>query len=590
MKKPSPSIGGVQAAADDLEPLEWLTRALEDERIALGAHLESLKATHSELISQLGVHFRINQSKASFPPDCGPEVPEHETSLANEVHFETDDCRSNGGFCDEAPNCSVEAPWAHSDPPGHGIEGDANGVPDCIPEPNGVPDCIPDVVTEQSFEKRKSIDANKKASLRSRRASTEEPTFPLLSFARLQAIVLSNWFEAIFGMLIVFNSIVICLEAQYSGFETGYAQGFAGYRKDPTQVWPGAETAFWILEMMFGIFFTFEVVLKMIAMNVKFLWQVWNWFDTLIIISWLVTVGGGAELLLNPTILRLARLARLLRMLRLTRTFQVFDVLHLLVGSLKASALVLLWSLVFLTAIMTMNALLLNFMLEMHTSNKGAARAEDVFRYFGTFSRAFLTMFEVTLGNWVPVCRLLLENVSEWFTLYFLLYRSFVGFAVLNVIRGVFLHETFKVAECDEEIMIMQRQRLVRKHMRHMQTFFHEADESGDGVITLDEFSDMVSDARVQLWLSAMGIDITDAPLVFELMDDGDHVIEIDELCKSFARMKGPAKSIDLVTMMHQTRRTFKIIIDMLERSGLQPPRRGSEVARMSTRSKKTQN
>merc|ERR1719393_767567 len=108
-------------------------------------------------------------------------------------------------------------------------------------------------------------------------------------------------------------------------------------------------------------------------MNVKFLCQVWNWFDTLIIISWLVTAGGGAELFLNPTILRLARLARLLRMLRLTRTFQVFDVLHLLVGSLKASALVLLWSLVFLTAIMTMNALLLNFMLEVHTSNKGAA-------------------------------------------------------------------------------------------------------------------------------------------------------------------------------------------------------------------------
>lgn len=41
---------------------------------------------------------------------------------------------------------------------------------------------------------------------------------------------------------------------------------------------------------------------------------------------------------------------------------------------------------------------------------------ELVYTYFGTFSRSLLTMFEITLANWPPVCRALTENVTEpWF-------------------------------------------------------------------------------------------------------------------------------------------------------------------------------
>eukprot|EP00971_Amphidinium_carterae_P219129 4349964-Amphidinium_carterae.2 len=37
----------------------------------------------------------------------------------------------------------------------------------------------------------------------------------------------------------------------------------------------------------------------------------------------------------------------------------------------------------------------------------------EVYLYFGTFSRALLSMFELTMANWPPICRLLMENVSE---------------------------------------------------------------------------------------------------------------------------------------------------------------------------------
>merc|ERR1719272_2613155 len=136
-----------------------------------------------------------------------------------------------------------------------------------------------------------------------------------------------------------------------------------------------------------------------------------------------------------------------------------------------------------------MTSLLASFALEDHMRGSGEKR-EVVFEYFGTFTRSFLSLFEVTLGNWAPIARLLHENVSEYFLPFILLYLSVVVFAVLNVIRAVFLHETLKVASGDDEMMILQKERAVRKYMRNMNMFFNEADADGDGSVTFAEFAE----------------------------------------------------------------------------------------------------
>lgn len=51
----------------------------------------------------------------------------------------------------------------------------------------------------------------------------------------------------------------------------------------------------------------------------------------------------------------------------------------------------------------------------------------QVFLYYGTFSRTTLSMFEILFANWAPACRVLVENVSEWFSLFFLAYRCDIG-------------------------------------------------------------------------------------------------------------------------------------------------------------------
>lgn len=43
-----------------------------------------------------------------------------------------------------------------------------------------------------------------------------------------------------------------------------------------------------------------------------------------------------------------------------------------------------------------------------------------------------LTMFEILFANWSPPCRVLVDNLSEWFSIFFLLYRVLADGIVLS--------------------------------------------------------------------------------------------------------------------------------------------------------------
>ena len=155
-------------------------------------------------------------------------------------------------------------------------------------------------------------------------------------------------------------------------------------------------------------------------------------------------------------------------------------------------------------------------------------------------------MFELTLANWTIVGRSLTENVSEYFAIFNVAYKLVVGFAAVGIINAVFIQETFKVAASDDTVMMRQKERDRRLHTKKMQTLFEAADESGDGVIDMEEFRRifelpeirtavvsasfeaaaflllLFSLALAGTWLSAQDLQVTDPDILFKLLDDGD--------------------------------------------------------------------
>merc|ERR1712232_701073 len=149
-----------------------------------------------------------------------------------------------------------------------------------------------------------------------------------------------------------------------------------------------------------------------------------------------------------------------------------------------------------------------------------------------------------------PVTRLLTENVSESFMFFCLLHKLTIGFAVVGVINGVFMQETFKVAAMDDLNMVRQKERAMKKHAEKMTKLFLAADSSGDGYLDAEEFRGVMNDPGVRLWLSSMDIDAADADVLFGLLDTGDGSLELKEIIQGVSRLKGPARSLDLNVLM----------------------------------------
>merc|ERR1711920_927434 len=137
---------------------------------------------------------------------------------------------------------------------------------------------------------------------------------------------------------------------------------------------------------------------------------------------------------------------------------------------------------------------------------------QDLWIYFGTFVRSLFTMFELTFANWPPVARLLTENVHGCFAFLTVLYKLTLGFAVVGVVNGVFIQETFKAMTLDDTIMIRQKRKATDAHLRKMLKFFEAADTTKDGELSRDEIQEVFHDAEVREWFSAMDFPECDTP------------------------------------------------------------------------------
>eukprot|EP00929_Paragymnodinium_shiwhaense_P023780 TRINITY_DN14806_c0_g1_i2.p1 TRINITY_DN14806_c0_g1~~TRINITY_DN14806_c0_g1_i2.p1 ORF type:complete len:391 (+),score=38.28 TRINITY_DN14806_c0_g1_i2:108-1280(+) len=364
-------------------------------------------------------------------------------------------------------------------------------------------------------------------------------------------------------MLKLINAICMAMEQQYIGLETAYKLQLPGSRSANVS-WPNAELSFVVSEQIFGVIFALEVILKIFVFRREFPKSFWNVYDTVMVLCWVIESTRVLSLM-DPRVLRLAKMMRLMRLLRFAKAFQVFDVLHLLVHSMLACMTALMWSAVLLFLVMMGTALVMIYVIHDVFEDEVVPHDERtlLYTYFGNFTNGMFSMFELTMGNWVPISRAVVRNLGDWYMLFFIVYRTVVGFAVLRVVTAIFTAETFRVAQSDDGIMLMEKERQIRTHTTRMQQLLSEGDESQDGYLSLDEFNDLLADNRVRKWLSAQDIEVKDVALAYRLIDDsGDGRVSTEELVRGFMRLKGTAKSIDMLTVIH----AFSKVEDLLGR------------------------
>jgi len=234
--------------------------------------------------------------------------------------------------------------------------------------------------------------------------------------------------------------------------------------------------------------------------------------------------------------------------------------LQLMVRALQAGVPVLVWVIMLVGPAVACAALGMNYTLVdfIQDESQELKHRVDCYNYFGTFSKAMLSMFEVTFASWVPICRFLHGRVDERVALFIMGWKLVVGVAVLRVVYGVFLHVTFRCVHANEELLIAQKLREDRKYRARIFDIFTRFDVTGSGGLSWEEFRRIANDERINALLCAMDLDIKDAELVFLLANPDGGEMTPDEMMDGFSKLKGFARAVDVGSVLHEQRKSIE--------------------------------
>lgn len=378
----------------------------------------------------------------------------------------------------------------------------------------------------------------------------------------LKRLVSHPGFEVFICAIIILNGVVLAAEAQYQGFDLAVWTGHDSAGGVSSDVWPHGEDFFRVCEWTFGVIYLLEVVVKLAAERREFFRDCWNLFDLSLVAFWLYSLYD-VDVGMNAQLLRIVRLSRLLRLVRLFHyaTSSGFDPLYIMVTSLGGGVVVLAWSFLLLLTLHVALALLFNQALHLWYFNESQAENQiEVFKYFGSFFRSLLTMFEFTLANWVTPAWVLTENVHEGFILYAILHKMILGFAIIGVVNGVFIQETFKVATLDDAIMVRQTARKEAAHIAKMKRLFQRADQDNSSTIDREEWLSLCKHKWVQNWLKAQDFDVRDPSKLFGELDDGSGRLTAKALVEGTTRLKGAASPMAMVRLINEVRSSVERI------------------------------
>jgi len=189
----------------------------------------------------------------------------------------------------------------------------------------------------------------------------------------------------------------------------------------------------------------------------------------------------------------------------------------------------------------------------------------QVFLYFATLTRALVTTFEMTLGNWGPPAWLLINNVNEAWGAYVIFYKCTAGFAILNVINAVFLRLTMREADTLDNIAIQQAKNDATKYHEKVGILFDVLDTSGDEKLSYEEFQLICESASLRAWMNLLSVSPHDVQSLFWALDDGDGFVTKKEFLDGFCKLSGGATAVDAIKIKAMIRQLSSRIGELMK-------------------------
>jgi len=380
-----------------------------------------------------------------------------------------------------------------------------------------------------------------------------------------KSMLQSSRFDNLISFLILANSLTIGLEADYA------AQNIT-----EAAPWP-----YRVFEVFFCAVFTCEISLRVWAYKKSFFLKrdqsvLWNYFDLLVVAAQLVqeaieffrpsSEGNDAD---NLRILRVLRVLRIVRIFRLVRVLHLIGELRTIVSSIMGSFRSLFWTVILLLLLMYivgvwfLQSVTDHFVQQRGDEGGGGALSsgEDQLRkHFDSLARTILSLWQALSGgvNWGEVANPLISEVQPLLGVAFAAYIAFALLALMNVVTGVFVQTALHSAEQEEESFLTSQ---------IIQLFHKCKDDDSWGCITEQDLEERLDDPELAKEWKNISVSADEAHYVFALLDvDETGEVQFEEFLSACLRLKGNAKSLDMLIQLQESRHNTKVLEELFER------------------------
>jgi len=385
-------------------------------------------------------------------------------------------------------------------------------------------------------------------------------------FQSADAFIRSEWFESIIGIIIFLNCCTMYIEIN------GLVVKQDASLEDFTAV----------MEHIFTISFVGEFFLRGLFLG----WNVYipgmspfgigdaiaNLFDAMLVwvtgvgLVWLLPLMGvdGGQLR-TMTVLRAFRL---LRLVKIVRTSPAFAEIYMLVRGLMDSLGTLTWTVLiifFITYVFAVFGVVTisvdikqeyERVAELDPDQRDAQELADllmIHQFTSSVTQWMYTLIQVnTLDSWNAFVRPLMKHCKySWVFIYAYICIAVIVF--MNLVTAVIVDGAMQNHKDDESKMLALKEEDDKKQWKLFRQLFKAMDQDKDGSLTVDEFRGAFAIPEVVNKLKLLNFKEEDCQVLFELLDDGDGVLDCEEFLEGLQSMKGLAQA-------KQVFRTRKIV------------------------------
>jgi len=315
-----------------------------------------------------------------------------------------------------------------------------------------------------------------------------------------------------------FEMLTLAFIVVNAGF-IGYDADYSAKHHKPDGLYDSAMPAqFIIMENIFAVYFTFEVVVRFIAFRRKLdcLSDQWFLFDSVLVLfmvleTWVIALAGGGGALSQFSVLRLLRLLRITRMAKLMR---FFPELQIIVKGMLAAVRSVVCTAILLILVLYVWAIL--FTSEYHQGNRldtdeSLTQAEQ---YFGSMGKSMRHLFIMgTILDDITACTNSIRGSKKTIMLiFFIIFVLISSFTMLNMLIGILCEVVCATGE-GERLKNTQA-----NAYEAIETLFKKMDKDGSGEISRDEFLQMKDDKNVVSALKELDIKAKHFEMYADLM------------------------------------------------------------------------